>query len=493
MKSFLFYWYARYITWREYRYHRQAASHQRKLLTTILQKNQWTTYGVEFGFRNIHSYIDYERQVPAIQYEEIRNYVEQIQNGKKNILTTDPIAYFLTTSGTTSGSKYIPCTKKGMDDHISGAKKLLCFYANDKGHADFLDGKMLFLQGSPLLEKDTAIPSGRLSGLVFHHVPAFFLRNRLPSFEVNVIDDWQEKIMAISKELSSEDMTVIGGIPPWCLQFFELTCERLGIENLRAYFSKFQLYIYGGVDYTSYASDIRSLLGEGVDQMQTFPASEGFYAAQDRVDRQDMLLLLNQGIVYEFIPQHGDDRIPCILDQVILDTPYELMITNSSGLYRYRMGDLIRFTSINPYRIQVIGRTSQFISAFGEHVIGAEIEYAMSQAIKKYGLKIKDYHVCPNISEKRYEWYLEFQSEPESSLSDIERCYDLAMSSKNSYYSDLLHGQIINACKIIVLLKGTFENTRSSLGKQGGQNKVIRLQNNAEYAKLLISKSNKLL
>jgi hypothetical protein len=234
---------------------------------------------------------------------------------------------------------------------------------------------------------------------------------------------------------------------------------------------------------------MQELLGDKVICLQTFPASEGFFGIQDLPDSDEMLLLLNQGIYYEFIPisEIESDKPNAIqLKDIKLGTSYELMVTSDSGLWRYRMGDLIQFTSLNPYRIKVVGRTSQFISAFGEHVIGHEIEKVMQASIREFKLNIEDYHVCPNVEEKRYEWYIEFNEKLTSKNEQLEVFLDKKLSEINKYYAHLIHGQIINTCKIIILEKGKFAKLRAKLGKEGGQNKVIRLANNLKFALQLI-------
>lgn len=490
MKSWLFYPYARYLVWREYRQHHQAKKLQLNLLRKILLQNRNSEYGRRYQFQENNDIEKYQKNIPLIHYEDILSYIDKIKQGQQNILSTNPIVYLLETSGTSAGSKYIPITKEGISHQIQAAKKLLCLYAVTKGNADFITGKMLFLQGSPVLNHTQAIPSGRLSGIVYHHVPSFFLRNRLPSYDVNIISDWQEKIKAIAHECTDQNITVFGGIPPWCVQFFELLCSKENSPNLLSLFPNLQLYIYGGVDFRAYKSTLSALLSPQVDMMQTFPASEGFFAIQDKIGQDDMLLLLCQGSFYEFIPVE-DIESPYpktqMIHEVEIGKNYELVITNNSGLYRYRMGDIIRCTSICPYRIQVVGRTSQFISAFGEHVIGYEVERTMESAIDKYHLEITDYHLSPNINERRYEWRIEWKKSPKQNLSEIASYIDQTLSTHNKYYRDLIAGNIIAPSVIISLKQGTFETTRNKIGKSGGQNKVIRISNTADYATILDS------
>jgi len=485
MKSLLFLMYSRFICKAELSKHENATSIQDQFLLKIVSQARNTEYGRDYNFAEIGSVDEFRTKVPLCFYEDLITYIEQVKVGKKKILTNQKIAYLLMTSGTSAGTKYIPITKKGIAYQIDAAKKLLCFYSIAKGNANFLNGKMLFLQGSPKLEHEYKIPTGRLSGIVYHHVPKFFQKNKLPSYAINIIDNWQEKIRKIKEEIIGKDITVFGGIPPWCLQFWEMICKEQKIDNLKQIYPNLSLYIYGGVDYSPYKAAIQKVLGEPVDIMQTFPASEGFFGIQDRLDSDDMMLLIDQGIYYEFIPIDSVDQSQpstITLKEVKPQTKYELVITNGAGLWRYRMGDLVEFTSVMPYRIRVVGRTSQFISAFGEHVIGVEIETTIAEAIDKFGLNIEDYHVSPNINHKCYEWRIEWKNEPKE-LSRIESFLDETLASKNKYYQHLITGSIIRSCRIISLPQDSFQNLRTKNNKEGGQNKVIRLSNNDSFSK----------
>lgn len=490
IKAFLFYLYSKYVVQKEYSYHSKASLVQRDLLLRLIRQNETSEYGSKYNFFDIHSIENYKNRLPLILYEDILEEIDRVKSGKQNILTSSPIQYLLMTSGTSAGTKYIPITRSGLKHQINAALKLLCFYAIDKGHADFMSKKMLFLQGSPKLDQSLKIPTGRLSGVVYHHVPQFFQRNRLPKYMTNIIEDWQDKINNIADECLNEDISVFGGIPPWCIQFFELLCEKKKAKNLKEIFPSLAIYIHGGVDFSSYKSALQKILTKDVDMIQTFPASEGFFGIQDKLDREDMLLLLNQGIYYEFIPYEIiDQKNPqtLSLEEIELEKNYELIITNNSGLWRYRMGDLIQFTSISPYRIRVTGRTSQYISAFGEHVIGYEIEQVMNSTIEKFNLQIEDYHVSPNIEEKRYEWRIEWKGIQPNPIYEIESYLDISLSKLNKYYKDLIKGSIVFQSKIFSMRKNTFSDFRKQEHKEGGQNKVIRLANQDAIAKRLDS------
>lgn len=473
---------------REYDYQKDAIALQDLFLKKLISQNKSTVFGLAHQFESIKNYANYTQSVSPRYYEEFQTYIEKIKKGEKNILQSGSPLYLLMTSGTTAGTKFIPISKSGIQHQINAAMKLLCFHSYHQGNADFMGFKMIFLQGSPELNYDLAIPVGRLSGVVYHHIPRFFQRNKLPTYQTNIISNWQEKVDKIVAETVGENISILGGIPPWCIQYFEKLITKSKAKNLRALFPNLSIYIYGGLDFGSYREKMKQLLGDKVACLQTFPASEGFFGIQDLPNSDEMLLLVNQGIFYEFIPiEEVEKEKPkaILIKDIILNTSYELMVTTDSGLWRYRMGDLIQFTNLAPYRIKVVGRTSQFISAFGEHVIGFEIENTMQAAIQEFQLDIEEYHVCPNVENKHYEWYIEF-NQLVVDITSLQNYLDTKLSGFNKYYAHLIDGNIINSCQIIVLSKGRFAQLRSKLGKDGGQNKVIRLSNNKKFASQLI-------
>jgi hypothetical protein len=489
LKSWFFHIYSRWIVDREYSYQYNAIDIQFKILQSLIEKNKSTEFGIEHNFATLKNYADFSTKIKPRFYEDFIPYIEKIKKGELNILATKSPLYLLMTSGTTAGTKYIPISKSGIKNQINAAMKLLCFHSFHQGYADFMDYKMIFLQGSPELNYEYAIPTGRLSGVVYHHIPRFFQRNKLPSYTTNIIANWQEKVDKIVDETITEDISILGGIPPWCIQYFEKLILQSKAKNLKSLFPNLTIYIYGGLDFNSYREKMKQLLGTNVSCLQTFPASEGFFGIQDMPYSDDLLLLVNQGIFYEFISQAEIEKeIPesLTLKDISLNTPYELMVTTDSGLWRYRMGDLVQFTSFSPYRLRVVGRTSQFISAFGEHVIGSEIEKVMQAAILEFNLDIEDYHVCPNVEEKHYEWYIELNEKMKIKNEQLIDFLDLNLSNLNKYYAHLLNGQIINSCKIILLKNGSFADLRGKQGKEGGQNKVIRLSNDQKFASQLI-------
>lgn len=478
LKAILFLKFSQWKIKKEYETHRNASFYQTKFLHQILAKNQNTLFGKEYYFGQIADYSQYQKRIPIRSYEEFLPYIEKVKLGEKQVLTTSDPAYLLMTSGTTAGSKYIPITKTGIKHQIDAALKVLCFQAVNSGSAEFMDSKMIFLQGSPALDYSLNIPTGRLSGVVYHHVPKFFQRNKLPSYEANIIEDWQTKLDAIVDETYREDISILGGIPPWCLQYFEKLLEKSNSINLKSLFPNLAMYIHGGLDFSNYKDKVSKLLGENVSCLQTFPASEGFFALQDRMESDDMLLLLNQGVFYEFRTFGDNANNVLTINDVSLHKRYELIITNNSGLYRYAMGDLIEFTYLRPYRIKVVGRTSQFISAFGEHVIAYEVEKAMERASASLELKIEDYYVSADVEQKQYIWQVEFaNSIDKARIIEFQNRLDVELAILNKYYHHLIAGKIINSCAIHEVDAGFFSRHREKLGKLGGQNKVVRLGN----------------
>lgn len=474
IKSFLFLKFAQWKVKQEYKTHRKAMNVQEHFLNSWIDHNKETLFGKEHQFHNIRNYKDYQKQVPIRKYEDFIPYIEQIKSGQSKILTSLAPSYLLMTSGTTAGSKYIPISKKGIRHQINAAMKVLCFYAVQGNSAQFMNYKMIFLQGSPKLDDKFQIPSGRLSGVVYHHVPKFFQQNKLPRYEVNIIDDWQAKLDTIVDETFNEDISILGGIPPWCIQYFEKLLSKSNKQTLKELYPNLAIYIHGGLDFSNYKEKTKKILGEGIHCLQTFPASEGFFAMQDELNANDMLLLLNQGIFYEFRLLNQDSADILTINEVSLHTRYELIITNNSGLYRYAIGDLVEFTSLSPYRLKVVGRTSQFISAFGEHVIAYEVETAMVNATKALQIEIEDYYVSASIERRQYHWQIELKK-TDINADKLAAQLDSELSRLNIYYAHLINGNIINPCTIELVEKGFFYRKQLIMGKLGGQNKIVKL------------------
>jgi hypothetical protein len=469
---------------------KNAERDQENLLLSLVNTAQKTLFGREHDFENIHTVKEFQDRVPVADYEDLKPYIERVKKGQANILWTETPEYFAKTSGTTSGSKYIPISKEGMPFQIAGAQSALFHYISKKNNADFVSGKMIFLQGSPELEEVFGIKTGRLSGIVAHHIPNYLQKNRLPSWETNIMEDWEAKVDKIIEETEHENMTLISGIPPWLIMYFEKLTEKHG-KKIKQLFPNLQLIVTGGVNYEPYRDKMEELLGSKVDIIQTFPASEGFFAFQDDYSREGLLLLTNHGIFYEFIPleEYGKPEARRLtLKEIELNKDYALILTTNSGLWAYSIGDVVRFISKDPYRILVSGRTKHFTSAFGEHVIAFEVEEAMKATLEKYPAQITEFHLAPQVNPAEglpyHEWLIEFEKEPEH-LDVFRNELDQQLRARNTYYDDLISGNILQKLQITRLKKNAFHEYAKSQGKLGGQNKTPRLANDRKIADLL--------
>lgn len=465
---------------------------QEKVFNSLLLKGKGTQFGKDHHFDEIVTHADFIARVPIREYEDLRHYVDQMVEGKPDILWPGKPLYFAKTSGTTSGSKYIPITADSMPHHIRAARNAILCYIHETGNTRVVDGKMIFLQGSPLLKEQNGIKLGRLSGIVAHYVPKYLQKNRMPSWETNCMEDWEEKVDAIVEETQNENMTIISGIPSWVQMYFERLYAKTG-RKIGALFPNFELFIYGGVNYEPYRKKFESLMGKKVDSIELYPASEGFFAFQNEQKDPGLLLQLDAGIFYEFVVadeffSHNAKRIT--LKDVVIGVNYVMIISTNAGLWGYNLGDTIQFTSTQPFKIVVTGRIKHFISAFGEHVIGKEVELAMQKAAERFGFFITEFTVAPQTETPAgelpyHQWLIEFESTPVN-LSEIAALIDQSLQTQNSYYSDLIKGRVLQCSKIAPLRKDTFKDYMKLLGKLGGQNKVPRLSNDRKIADELI-------
>ena len=469
---------------------RNAVEDQEKLLLSLIKTAEKTLFGRERNFEKIKNIQDFQSAVQIADYEALKTYIERVKKGQRNILWTETPEYFAKTSGTTSGSKYIPISKEGMPFQIAAAQSAIFHYINQKNNSDFVSGKMIFLQGSPELEEIYGIKTGRLSGIVAHHIPNYLQKNRLPSLKTNLIEDWETKVDEIVKETEKENMTLISGIPPWLIMYFEKLIARNG-KKITELFPNLQLIITGGVNFEPYREKMNELLGKPVDTIQTFPASEGFFAFQDDFQKEGLLLLTNHGIFYEFVPleQYGKPNARRLtLKDIELNKDYALILTTNSGLWAYSIGDVVRFISKNPHRILVSGRTKHFTSAFGEHVIAFEVEEAMKTTVEKFPAQITEFHLAPQVNPENglpyHEWFIEFEKEPEN-MEAFRKNLDDEMRKRNTYYDDLISGNILQPLIITKLRKNAFQDYAKSEGKLGGQNKIPRLANDRKIADFL--------
>jgi len=464
-----------------------AVADQQSLFQQLIKTALKTEFGKDHDFANIKSHEDFVKRVPLRDYEAFKPYIEKIKEGKHNILWKGQPIYFAKTSGTTSGVKYIPITKESIPNHINTARNALLCYMAETGNTKFADGKLIFLSGSPELERVGGIPTGRLSGIVNHHVPKYLRSNQLPSFTTNCIEEWEEKLDKIVEETIRQDMTLISGIPPWMQMYFDRLIERSG-KKVGELFPHFSVMVQGGVNFEPYKAKLYESIGRPVDCIELFPASEGFFAFQDSQKEPGLLLNTNSGIFFEFVPAaeiFNENPTRLTLRDVKVGENYALIISSNAGLWGYNIGDTVKFVSTNPYRLVVTGRTKHFISAFGEHVIGEEVEAALLQAANEEHIHITEFTVAPRIStdagKSFHEWFIEFENKPED-IAAFARKIDDNLRNRNVYYDDLIAGNILQQLKISPIQKNGFIDYMKSIGKLGGQNKVPRLSNDRTIA-----------
>lgn len=468
-----------------------AVADQNSIFNNLVKTGMKTEFGKEHNFEKIKTHEDFVNNVPIREYEDFKVYIEKLKQGKQNILWKGFPIYFAKTSGTTSGIKYIPITKDSIPNHINTARNALLCYMAQTGKSQFANGKMIFLSGSPELERIGGIPTGRLSGIVNHHVPRYLRSNQLPSFETNCIEDWEEKLSKIVEETEKEDMTLISGIPPWIQMYFDELEKKTG-KKIKDIFPGFSVLVQGGVNFEPYKAKLFESIGKKIDTIELYPASEGFFAFQDSQTDEGLLLNTDSGIFYEFVPAEDISKEKprrLTLKEVELNQNYVLIISSNAGLWAYNIGDTVKFVSLNPYRLVVTGRVKHFISAFGEHVIGEEVEEALMKAAESENIHVTEFTVAPNISEgdekSFHEWFIEFENTPKN-LAGFAKKVDENLRKKNIYYDDLIKGNILQPLKIQVMQKNAFIDYMKSVGKLGGQNKVPRLSNDRKLASALM-------
>jgi len=472
-----------------------AISDQENILNQLLKVGMGTEYGKSVGLDKVSNYEEFKRAIPIQDYEQMRPWINKIKEGKHNVLWKGKPIYLAKTSGTTSGTKYIPITKDSIPNHINTARNALLCYMAETGNTRFADGKLIFLSGSPELERVGDIPTGRLSGIVNHHVPKYLRSNQMPSYETNCIEDWETKLNKIVDETIKQDMTLISGIPPWMQMYFDELIKRSD-KKVGELFPNFSVMVQGGVNFEPYKAKLFESIGRKIDCIELFPASEGFFAFQDSQNAEGLLLNSNSGIYFEFIPAaeiYNDDPTRLSLKEVKVGENYAMIINSNAGLWGYNLGDTVKFVSTDPYRLVVTGRTKHFISAFGEHVIGEEVEYSILKAAEEDHVQITEFTVAPFVSKNEgksyHEWFIEFENRP-GDINSFANKVEFNLRKKNVYYDDLISGNILSPLKITSVRKNGFIDYMKSIGKLGGQNKVPRLSNDRKIADELVKWSD---
>jgi len=464
-----------------------AVADQENILNQLLKVGKGTEYGKSVRLDKVTNYEEFKQAIPIQDYEQMQLWINKIKEGKHNVLWKGKPIYLAKTSGTTSGTKYIPITKDSIPNHINTARNALLCYMAETGNTRFADGKLIFLSGSPELERVGDIPTGRLSGIVNHHVPKYLRSNQMPSYETNCIEDWETKLNKIVDETIKQDMTLISGIPPWMQMYFDELIKRSG-KKVGELFPNFSVMVQGGVNFEPYKAKLFESVGRKIDCIELFPASEGFFAFQDSQNAEGLLLNSNSGIYFEFIPAaeiYNDDPTRLSLKDVKVGENYAMIINSNAGLWGYNLGDTIKFVSTDPYRLVVTGRTKHFISAFGEHVIGEEVEYSILKAAAEEHVQITEFTVAPFVSKNEgksyHEWFIEFENRP-GDINSFANKVEVNLRKKNVYYDDLISGNILSPLKITAVRKNGFIDYMKSIGKLGGQNKVPRLSNDRKIA-----------
>ncbi|HEX5113297.1 MAG TPA: GH3 auxin-responsive promoter family protein [Saprospiraceae bacterium] len=474
---------------------KEAQHNQKETFRELISKASSTQFGREHGFNEINSHKDFATQVPLRDYEDFRPYIEKIIGGEQHVLWPGKPIYFAKTSGTTSGIKYIPITRESIPNHIDNARDALFNMMSLLKLKGLFDGKMIFLSGSPVLEKKGGISTGRLSGIVNHWIPSWLKGNQLPSYETNCIEDWEIKVDKIARETVKEDLRLISGIPPWVQMYYNRLLELSGKQTIREIFPNYQLFVYGGVNFEPYRAQLEQLTGGPIYSLETYPASEGFIAFQDLENVSDGLALqCNSGIFFEFIPVEeisSSHPIRLSLSEVQTGKDYAVVINSNAGLWGYNLGDTVEFVSIHPYRLRVTGRVKHFISAFGEHVIAKEVEEALRKTMEKFPCSVQEFTVAPQVNPPSgqkpfHEWLIEFGTPPASEEA-FANTLNEEMMMQNIYYQDLIDGKILQPLSVRSLPPGSFKAYMQSIGKLGGQHKVPRLCNDRSLADPLVT------
>lgn len=485
--------FAAYVARKDQQWKSNPYESQYNMLTYLVREARNTTFGRDHGFEDIRNYEDFKKRVPIRDYEDIQPYIQKIKDGQKDVLWKGFPAYFAKTSGTTSGTKYIPITRESIPNHILSARNALLSYIHETGKSAFLDKSLIFLSGSPILSRTgpANILTGRLSGIVNHHVPAYLRSNQKPSYTTNCIEDWEEKLEKVIDETIQAPMSLISGIPPWVQMYFDRIIARTG-KPIKDVFPHFSLFVYGGVNFEPYRKKLYDSIGRQIDSIETYPASEGFIAYQDSQTEEGLLILLNSGIFFEFIPAEEyftENPRRLQIGEIELHQNYALIINSNAGLWGYSIGDTVKFVSKNPYRLLVTGRIKHFISAFGEHVIGEEVEKALQQTLVSYPeASITEFSVAPQVTPAEglphHEWLIAFERLP-LDMQKFALDLDEKLCKLNSYYDDLIRGNILRTLKITPLKADAFQSYMKSIGKLGGQNKVPRLANDRRVAEAI--------
>jgi hypothetical protein len=465
---------------------------QQEVFSKLIEQALRTTWGVQYGFDSISSIQQYQERVPISTYDDVKPYINRLREGEQNLLWPTEIKWFAKSSGTTSDkSKFIPVSNEAMEDcHFRAGKDVIAFYTKQKPDSSVLKGKTLTLGGSAEVNNlSNQSYYGDLSAVLIENLPFWAQFIRTPSSEIALIPDFEEKLDKITRHTISENVTSIAGVPSWNLVLLRAVLDFTGKDNILEVWPNLEVFTHGGVSFTPYRESFKKLIpSDEMNYMETYNASEGFFGIQDDLERDDMLLMLDLGIFYEFIPLDQLDKPnPPVytVGDVALGVNYALVITTNGGLWRYMIGDTVVFTSLNPHRIKISGRTKYYINAFGEEVILENAEKALMTACKETGAVIKEYTAGPlYMSEDTkggHEWMIEFETPPPN-LDHFTELLDKTLQSVNSDYEAKRYKDLtLMLPKVVSLQPGTFYFWMRKRGKLGGQNKIPRLANDRKY------------
>ena len=470
---------------------------QQELLMRLLDVARNTTVGNQYDYKTIYDYKTFAARVPIQKYETIEPLIERTRKGEQNLIWPSNIQWFAKSSGTTNAkSKFIPVSNEALEDcHLKAGKDMLCLYINNNEDAGLFNGRGLRLGGSSAIYEDNNSYFGDLSAIIIENMPFWADFSSAPKIDVALMEEWEAKMKAIVEETVNENITSLVGVPSWMLVLLNAVLEKTGKENIHEVWPNLEVYFHGGVNFNPYREQFKKLLPKkGFRYYETYNASEGFFAIQDINGSNELLLMLDYGIFYEFIPMDqylGEDSVAIELQEVELDKNYAIVITTNSGLWRYLIGDTVKFVSLDPYRIKITGRTKHFINAFGEELIIENAEDALKKVCKKTKTEIIDYTVAPIFMDGKakgaHEWIIEFKKAPKD-IDYFAELLDNALKSINSDYESKRYlNMTLTMPKVHQAESGLFYNWLKQNGKLGGQHKIPRLSNNREFVEELLA------
>jgi len=471
---------------------------QEEWFRKLIQSGRFSEWGRLYDYHSIKTISDFQNRVPVQDYESLKPYINRLRQGEQRLLWSSDVKWFAKSSGTTSDkSKFIPVTNEALEEcHFKGGKDLLSIYCNNHPETGLFNGKLLSLGGSHQInsfENDSFY--GDLSAILIQNLPFWIQLFRTPEISIALMDEWEAKIERMALTTSREDVTNISGVPSWTLVLLHKVLEITGKKNIDEVWPNLELFIHGAVNFKPYKEQFQKLIPKSsMNYYETYNASEGFFGIQDRLNSEEMLLMLDYGIFYEFIPMddfNSDNPKALTLDQVQLEENYAIVITTNAGLWRYKIGDTVQFTSLNPFKIRITGRTAHFINAFGEELIVDNAERAIASASSLTGARIREYTACPvyysDTSCGAHEWLIEFENEPPDA-DEFSRVLDQELKNVNSDYEAKRYKDMALRPPIVrVMPQDTFYRWLKSKEKLGGQHKVPRLSNDRKIVEAVLS------